>query len=67
MSASATLAYLNQMDEKFGTTNGFEGNAELRWTHRQTTVYLRVRESVLLETVQDSNFQTLFMGLRREF
>jgi hypothetical protein len=40
---------------------------ELRWTHRQTHVFLQLREAMLNSEQEDTQYQTVILGVRREF
>ena len=50
-----------------GDTIGLEEQVELRWTHRQTTAYVRGRNANLETDDRDNSFQLLEVGLRRDF
>jgi predicted CXXCH cytochrome family protein len=65
--ATASGSYLNEHDRIAGTTNGYQATAELQWTHRQTRIYIQFRESVLKGPSQSTQFQSVWMGLRRSF
>jgi hypothetical protein len=62
-----TVLYRDEHDDLRGRTEGFEQQAELRWRHRQTTVYIRGRNSMLNTRDQDNIFQFLEVGIRRDF
>jgi predicted CXXCH cytochrome family protein len=64
---SLTLLYRDQQDRRFGASQGFEVNGELRWDFRQTHVYVQARQSFLDTDTQASDFQTVVVGVRREF
>ena len=67
LSGSVTVTYRDQHDEVFGPTQGVEGSAELRWKYRQTQIYAQFRDSLLETDPQDTQFQSVVLGLRREF
>jgi hypothetical protein len=64
---SATVLWRYEQDELRGLTQGFEEQAELRWTYRQTSVYGQVRNATLESEGFDSNFLMFLVGFRREF
>jgi predicted CXXCH cytochrome family protein len=64
---SVTLLYRNQEDRQFGNTEGFEASGELRWDYRQTHVYVQARQTFLDTDTEASSYQTLVVGVRREF
>ena len=61
------VAWIDDRDQLFGNSNGLEEQLELNWHHRETQVYLRLRNANLVTTQQDETFQTLEIGLRRNF
>jgi hypothetical protein len=65
--AYASMTLRHEMDDLRGTTVGLEEQVELNWHHRQTTVYFLVRNSNLSTDSQDSSFQVVRIGVRREF
>ena len=67
LSLQLTASYLNEDDRLAGTTNGYQGSAEIQWTHRQTHMYIQFRESVLDSPPQRTQFQSIWFGLRRTF
>ena len=67
LTGSASLTYLNQRDARFGTTSGIDGTMELRWTIRQTSIFAQFRQAILDTTNQTNTYQTVYLGLRREF
>ncbi len=55
-------------DESNGPdVQAFEQQLDLIWEYRQTTVYAKVRNSIVDSDVNDSLFQTFLVGIRREF
>jgi predicted CXXCH cytochrome family protein len=67
LSLQLTASYLNENDRLAGTTNGYQGSAEIQWTHRQTHMYIQFRESILDSPPQRTQFQSIWFGLRRTF
>lgn len=63
----ATVVFRDENDDMQGRTLGLEEQVELNWTRRQTTVYVLVRNSDLNTDNQDSSFQVVRVGVRREF
>ncbi len=65
--ASLTLLYRYEDDRFQGVVRGLEEHLEVRWTYRQTSAYVNLRNSNLDGDTQDSNFQFVQVGVRREF
>lgn len=63
-------ASVNWRDEQLrqnDRTKGIEEQFELRWQRRQTAVFLMLRNVQLNTTSQDSQFQSIQLGIRRDF
>jgi hypothetical protein len=67
LSANASISYQDQNDKLYGKTTGLEEDAEIRWSHRQTFIFVRFRNSQLTSRSQDNTYQTLEIGVRRNF
>ena len=67
LNGSVTVLYRDETDDISGKTTGWEEQAQVRWTHRQTSVYVNFRNSSLDTDAQSTTFQFLEVGLRREF
>ncbi len=65
--ARVRLIYRNEKDELSGSTKGFEQELEFRWQHRQTSMFISLRNSFLEGDNVDSDAQTLAIGLTRDF
>jgi hypothetical protein len=63
----ASVLYQNEQDDLRGSTIGLEEQVELNWQRRQTTVYVLFRNSDLSTDFQDTSFQIVRVGIRREF
>jgi len=63
----ARAAWVDDRDQLFGNSNGLEESLELNWRHRQTHVYLRLRNADLVTSGQRDDFQTLEIGVGRDF
>jgi hypothetical protein len=61
------IVWRDEHDDLRGKTLGLEERGEVQWRHRQTTVFATVRNSSLDTDFQDSNFQFIEVGIRREF
>ena len=63
----ASVLYQDEQDDLRGSTRGLEEQVELNWQRRQTTVYVLFRNSDLSTDFQDTSFQIVRVGIRREF
>jgi hypothetical protein len=61
------VLYQDEQDDLRGSTRGLEEQVELNWQRRQTTVYVLFRNSDLSTDFQDTSFQIVRVGIRREF
>jgi hypothetical protein len=59
--------WVDDEDTNFGDTRGLEEQLEVDWTHNQTDVHLRLRNSTLSTNAQDNTFQTVEFGFTRRF
>lgn len=62
-----SVTFRDEQDDRFGSTRGLEEQIELRWRRRQTSVSVLFRNSNLDSDTQDTNFQYLRVGFRRDF
>lgn len=62
-----TVLWRDETDSGGGDVRGFEQQLEVRWQRRQTSAYLKVRNATLDTADVDTSFQTVELGLRREF
>jgi hypothetical protein len=62
-----TILYRDEDDSVLGHTRGLEETLELRWQHRQTQVFIMLRNANYETDTQDRDFQFLQVGLRRDF
>jgi hypothetical protein len=65
--ARLTLLYRNERDDLLGDTTGFEQLLDLTWKHRQTEIYVLLRNATFDTDTQDSSFQYFQLGFRRRF
>lgn len=65
--AIVSALYRNENDSSFGQTTGFEQQVELRWQHRQTDVFMLLRNTMLDTTGGDSTSLLVQFGIRRVF
>ena len=65
--ANATVLWRDENDGQHGTTRGLEEQIELRWSKRQTHVYVQFRNANLDTDEQNSSFQLIEIGIRRDF
>ena len=65
--AKLTLLYRNENDDLLGDTTGFEQLLNLTWKHRQTEIYVLLRNAMYETEAQDSEFQYFQIGFRRRF
>jgi hypothetical protein len=65
--ARMTLLYRDEDDSVLGHTRGLEETFELRWQHRQTQVFIMLRNANYETDTQDRDFQFLQVGIRRDF
>jgi hypothetical protein len=64
---TASVLWRDEWDEDRGHTRGIEEQLQVNWYHRQTSVYGLLRNSNLDGPFQDNSFQTLEIGIRREY
>jgi hypothetical protein len=64
---TASVLYRNQHDDLVGRTEGFEQQVDLEWRHRQTRIYIMLRNSSLDTVNQSENFQFFQVGMHRDF
>ena len=64
---SAYLLWRDQQDDLGGSASGFEQQVELTWKHRQTEVFMSVRNATYDSETLDTDFQLFQVGIRREF
>jgi len=67
LSAYLAAAWRHQEDSFSGETDGIDQKLTVQWEHRQTSVFLVARNSLFFSDTTDNMFQTLEVGLRREF
>jgi hypothetical protein len=67
LSGNVRLLYRHTSDNQDLSTDAFEQFLSLQWNYGQTTVFARVRNSMLEDNASDRMFTTIFVGLRREF
>jgi hypothetical protein len=67
LNASLTLLYRYEDDDLFGRLDGFEEQFEIRWQHRQLSVYALVRNAQLNTEFEQQSYQFFEIGLRRQF
>ena len=65
--AGVLLQYVMQDDSTGFDSEGFEQQFDLDWHYRQTSISASVRHSSLDSTGTDTDFLTLYVGVRREF
>lgn len=63
---SFSALWRDETDDRFGHTTGWEQQLELNWKYRQTTVYVRARNSILNSDDRDTMYQEVQVGLQRE-
>lgn len=62
-----SVTFRDQQDEQNGPSRGLEEQIELQWRKRQTTISIMARNANLTSDEQDSDFQYLRIGIRRDF
>jgi hypothetical protein len=67
LDARLTLLYRNERDDLLGDTTGFEQLLSLNWKHRQTEIYVLLRNATFETEAQDASFQYFQIGFRRRF
>jgi hypothetical protein len=67
LSAALRLQYQLEDDTAGIDSQAFDQELDLRWRYRQTYVYTRFRNSFVDSDADDTMFQTIEVGLRREF
>jgi hypothetical protein len=65
--ARLTILYRNEQDDLLGDTTGFEQLLSINWKHRQTEIFLILRNSMYETSAQDSDFQYFQIVFRRRF
>jgi hypothetical protein len=63
----AYVLWRDQSDDFGGSATGFEQQVELRWKHRQTEVFMELRNATFDGETLDTDFQLFQIGIRREF
>ncbi len=64
---SVLFSYRNTNDNAGRDSEAFDGEINLLWQYRQTSIYARYRASFVDSNINDTRFQRLTMGIRREF
>lgn len=64
--ARLSLLWREEDDSLLGHTRGLEETFELRWKHRQTEVFILLRNANYETDTQERDFQFLQVGLRRD-
>jgi hypothetical protein len=64
---SAYVQWRDQRDDLGGSATGFEQQVELTWKHRQTEVFISLRNASFDSETLDTEFQLVQVGIRREF
>ncbi len=67
LTASVYGAFADVRSDPGGRTQGAEEGMEINWYHRQTRVYMRLRNSTLETDTVRQDFQFLQVGLTRNF
>jgi hypothetical protein len=67
LSATLTALYRDESQDTTRDVSGFEQQLQIDWRHRQTHVYILLRNSMLDTESQDTSFQFFQLGIRREF
>ena len=65
--ARLTVLYRDEQDDLLGDTTGTEQLLDLSWKHRQTEIFVLLRNATYETDAQDSDFQFFQFGLRRRF
>jgi hypothetical protein len=65
--SSVRLTWRNEDDSAGTDVQAFEQQLDLTWEYRQTTIYAKLRNSILDSDADDSLYQTFVLGIRREF
>jgi hypothetical protein len=61
------LLFRDERDSPGIHIQGFEQQFDFSWRYRQTSFYGMLRNANLWSDVRDSNFQTIQLGVRRQF
>jgi hypothetical protein len=64
---SASVLWHDESNDQGTALSGLEEHAELRWRHRQFQIFVQLRNADLQSDAQNSSFQTVFVGIRRDF
>jgi len=67
LKARLLLLWREEDDSAGVDVTGFEQQLDLTWDYKQTTVYGSLRNAFIESDVTDSTFQTIILGIRREF
>ena len=67
LQGTLSLVWRDQTDDLSGHTQGFEQQFELNWKHRQTEVFMLIRNSSFDSEDLNNDFQLFQVGIRREF
>jgi hypothetical protein len=67
LTGRALVLWRDQTDDLAGNTIGFEQQVELTWKHRQTEVFMLLRNASFDSETLDTDFQLFQIGIRREF
>lgn len=67
LTARAHVLWRDQTDDLGGASSGFEQQVELTWKHRQTEVFMLLRNATFDSETLDTEFQLFQVGIRREF
>jgi hypothetical protein len=67
LTGRALVLWRDQTDDLAGNTIGFEQQVELTWKHRQTEVFMLLRNASFDSETLDTDFQLVQIGIRREF
>ncbi len=63
----ASAGYRNQKDTIVGDTTGLEEQLRINWRHRQTYIYMLLRNVNLDNAGNESSFQLFQIGIQRSF
>ncbi len=67
LDVNVRLIFRDEHDRLVGSTRGFEQSIELNWHKRQTEIFASFHNSVLDSNNESDQFQTIFVGFRRNF
>jgi hypothetical protein len=67
LTMSVYAAYVHVLSDPGGRTQGLEEGLEVDWYHRDTNVYMLLRNSTLNSDVAEQQFQFFQIGLKRTF